>query len=284
MRAFCLLLLAATALQAGHSETDLFFPIAGRATGAGGLTYSTALWVTNVSTTPAKIRIEFLRTNETNPSPTPFAEELVLRPGQSRSWENVNEDPLRVEGLGALRIRSDIAVIASARLYSRREGETGAASLAMSYSGIPARFAIGQGESTVLQGVSQNPEFRYNVSMVETTGHLIGLRLLLRDADGTVLGRRGFQLRGLEQRTASIASLFPGASISNGVLVAEAATGGGKAILIGSQVAAQSADGSAFEMSVRPAQRAFPSRGELAIFVIAAAALLAVVVVASRRR
>lgn len=234
-----------TALEAGR---DLFLPVGGRASGPGGVEYATSLWITNVSAETAHVRLEFLRGGETNPSPTPYAEVTEIKAGETQFLDRVGEVVLRAPGIGAIRIRSDVDLIATARVYSWRGEQGMAATQGVSYAAIPAHFAIGRGERSILQGVRQNAEFRYNIALVETVGHPVTLRLELRDLSGASLGIRELVLSSHEQRSFSIAALFPAVVVDGAVAEVAVLSGAGRVLFVGSQIAEQSNDATAFEM------------------------------------
>lgn len=243
-----LLAVAARSLLALHAGRDLFLPVAGRVAGPGGVEYSTSLWITNVSAQTAHVRVEFLRGGETNPSPTPYAEVTEIKAGQTWFVDHVGEAVLRAPGAGAIRIQSDVELVASARVYSWRRDQSMAATQGVSYAAIPACFAIGRGQSSILQGVRQNDEFRYNISLVETIGYPVTLRLEPRDLVGAPLGMRELVLRAHEQRSFSIAALFPGMVVDVGVIEVAVLRGAGRVLFVGSQIAELSNDATAFEM------------------------------------
>ncbi len=134
----------------------------------------------------------------------------------------------------------------SARVFNQQQSSGGAQGLAV--TGVPPAFGIGKDESALLQGVRQNADFRYNIFLVETTGKPVALELTV--SDGSVeVARASYILQAYEHQLLSVGSLAPGATIADGVVRLRATTGEGKAVALGSLIAASSQDSTRFEMS-----------------------------------
>src|SRR5207248_3405984 len=109
-RLFLVSLFVTHPLFAGYAARDLAFPIVGRAPSANGRTFQTSIWITNVATKPASATLSFLEAGHANPSPRSMRVDIA--PGATRVF-----DPLDAP-VGALQIRSNVDLIASARISS----------------------------------------------------------------------------------------------------------------------------------------------------------------------
>ena len=252
-----LLALAATPAHAGFTGTDVFVPAVARASGAGGSQFYSTLWITNVSGTTATFQIQLLRQGQ--PNPTPLVKNDALPAGATRRYDDIVQ-LFGVSGLGAaLRVVSDQAVFVSSRTYDQPDGAPLKNVKGLFLSGIPASFAIGAGETTRLQGITNGPieSFRYNFGMVETTGQAVTVAVALKDENGTVAGTQQYLLGGYEARQVNAFSGFtPEVSTKNGVVEASVVGGTGKVILYGTQIAGTgddpgSNDSAGFEMSFK---------------------------------
>jgi hypothetical protein len=252
-RLFAALAVAAVALDlaAGFPGTDLILPAAGRVQGAGGSQFYTTLWVTNASATEsADATIEFLRAGQGNITPPRVS--IGLAPGQTKTFENATETLFGISGvLGGLRVRSSKPVLVASRIYNQNDGQTVAGSTGLFYAGVPADFAIGNGQSGALQGVRQDVDFRYNAFIVEASGSSVRVRLDVRDGSGNAIAASILDLQPFEQRLVPLSSLFS-ANVSDGVLAATVIGGDGRVIVCGSLIANTSQDASGFEMAFRP--------------------------------
>lgn len=237
---------------AGFSGTDLFLPAVGRVSGSGGSEFYTTLWVTNPSTTqPATATLRFLRSG--GPNFAPASATYTLTPGETRLFENVTETVFASPGvLGALRVQSSADVLVAARIYNQSAGAPLRNTQGLFFGGVPASLALRPGDSTVIQGVSQNEDFRYNFFAVETTGQTATLRMKILDANGAIIAQKDYGLGAFQQLLAGVTDIQPGFTTSNATLEASVVGGSGRVIVAGSQTANQSQDGSGFEMAFGP--------------------------------
>lgn len=252
-----LLALAATPVHAGFTGTDVFVPAVARASGAGGSQFYSTLWITNVSGATATFQIQLLRQGQANP--TPLVKDDVLSAGATRRYDDIVQ-LFGVSGLGAaLRVVSDQALFVSSRTYDQPDGAPLKNVKGLFLSGIPASFAIGAGETTRLQGITNGPieSFRYNFGMVETAGQAVTVAVALKDEDGNVTATQQYLLGAYEARQVNAFSGFtPEVSTKNGVVEASVVGGTGKVILYGTQIAGTgddpgSNDSAGFEMSFK---------------------------------
>ncbi len=164
---------AAVPLFAGFSGTDVFIPSVGRRPGNLGSQWYTLLWIHNPSGTTANVSIAFLERNVPNPAPLVFTDSIP--PGDTRRYPNTIGTLFGVEKWGALRIKANVPVLGSCRMYNLPPGGEDKDTQGQAYNVIPASFAIANGQSTKVLGVHQtsprdDSQFRYNFGWVETTG------------------------------------------------------------------------------------------------------------------
>lgn len=271
-----LLLFIATPLFAAYAARDVVLPVAGRATGADGRLFLTALWITNPSERDAlDANVIFHPAAEKLPS---HESKLHLGPGETRVVDPVDAAILGVpEALGALRIQATRDVLATARVYSRLPSETGARSLATSFSATPVDFAIGNGESATLQGVSP-ADGRYKIYFAEVAGVPLDINVALVDARGLTVAAKRMYIDKNRQVTADAAELFPQFTSGTATLRVDGVNGGGRIVVAGSQIARESQDSTPFEMSFTTAPRdrlgVWEALTYIAVAAVAGAALL----------
>ncbi|HVR40260.1 MAG TPA: hypothetical protein VMU84_14285 [Thermoanaerobaculia bacterium] len=239
-----LIVLIATSAHAITSARDLFVPIAGRAIAADRRGFFTTLWITNESPRAADVTIAFLASGQPNPSPRTFA--LQLAGNETRVIDDVGEEILGVpRATGALRVTSNRELVVQARVYGLHVGEPLSRSTGTLWEAIPASIAIGNGETTSLQGVDD--KFRYKLYAIETTGHPLTVAIALIDRHGSKLAQKQLYLGVHEHRAWDIAQEF--ANVRGGALVRiRGVNGSGRIIAGGAQITTESQDAAAFEM------------------------------------
>jgi hypothetical protein len=237
----------ATPLLAAYASRDAVLPIAGRATGADGRLFLTALWITNPSEREAAdVTLIFHPSNDKLPSHTSA---LHLDPGQTRVADPVDANIFGIpDALGALRIVATRDVLAMARVYSRMPGESGARSLATSFNAVPVQFAIGNDESATLQGVAP-ADGRYKLYFAEVAGMPLDVTVSLLDARGATLASKRMYIDKNRQVTSDVAELFPQFTSGTAALRVDGVNGSGRVAVAGSQIARESQDSTPFEMS-----------------------------------
>ncbi len=249
-------LLFASRAEAGFAGTNVFIPATARSAGVGGSQFYSTLWVTNLGSAPANVTIQFLRQGQTNPTPTTRTEAIAL--GATQRIDDV-VTYLGESGGGALHIVSDQEVFASSRTYDQPPGTLLKDVKALFFAGIPAGFALGAGDVSRLQGISNGPleNFRYNFGLVEATGQPVSVRVTVKDAAGASLGTQQYDLGAFEARQVNaFAGFSPAISTTNAILLAEVLSGAGKVLLYGTQIAGTSDvpgsnDAAGFEMSFK---------------------------------
>jgi hypothetical protein len=249
-------LLFASRAEAGFAGTNVFIPATARAAGAGGAQFYSTLWITNLGSATANVSIQFLRQGQTNPSPTTKVE--VIGAGATRRIDDV-VTYLGESGGGALHILSDQEVFASSRTYNQPPGGQLKDIEALFFSGIPAAFAIGAGDVSRLQGITNGPleNFRYNFGLVETTGQPATVNVVVEDETGTVLGTQQYALGAYQAlQVNAFGGFAPAISTTNAILLTRVLSGTGRVIVYGTQIAGTSDvpgsnDSAGFEMSFK---------------------------------
>ena len=242
---------AHTAL-AGFSGTDLFLPSVGAKPGVAPAVWYTTVYVHNPNSAAANVTFCLL---ERQPNPSPMTYTDTIQAGDTAKYENAVELMFGRQTFGAIRLTSNVKVMAGARIYSR-SGEL-KDSVGQYFAGTPASFAIGSGQSTELLGVygtlpSADSTFRYNYGFVETTGTgSCAVNVTVKDHTGATVGFKSYTVREWEQVQKSFKDEFPAVSTTSARLTAEVTSGSGKVIAFGSGVANGSQDPATFEMGFR---------------------------------
>ena len=248
-----LALVAAAPALAGFSGTDVFLPSVGRKGGTGGSQWYTMLWIHNPSSSPANVTIAFLLRDQPNPSPATFSD--TIPPGDSRRYPDTITTLFRAQAWGALRITSNVRVLATCRMYNLPAGGDDPDTQGQDYSAIPASFAISAGQSTKLLGVHQtNPkadsDFRYSFGWVETAGGTADVKVVAYDETGAQVASKTYPRTGVfEARYYPIEDLVPNVNSTDLTLQVSVVGGTGKVIAVGSGTANRSNDSTTFEMA-----------------------------------
>ncbi|TAM48014.1 MAG: tail fiber domain-containing protein [Acidobacteria bacterium] len=244
--------LAAGEALAGFAGTDVFLPSVGRRPGVNGSQYYTMLWIHNPSASTADVTISFLLRNQPNPSPATYRDSIPA--GESRSYPDTIATLFDAQAWGALRITSDVRVLAECRMYNLPPGAQDKDTQGQGYNAIPASFAIGAGQSTKLLGVSQtdpktDSQFRYSFGWVEAAGGTADVQVVAFDESGTQVASKTYPTTGaFEARYYPIEDLYPAVNSTNLTLQVSVVSGTGKVIAVGSSTANVSNDSTTFEM------------------------------------
>ncbi len=249
--------LVATAMLAGFPGLDVFLPMAGRQAGVFPSNWYTTVWIYNPGADAATARIYLLVRNTANPSP-PFVDVLVA-PGDTTKLDNIVESLFHQQVFGALRVTCPTQkLVVTSRVYSKGAGAGEKDSVGQDFAGVPASFAIGNGESTQVLGVYQtepsaDSDYRFNFGFVETTGHSASIKVTAFDGNGQNQGSAAMQVREFSQRQLAFKDYFPSVSTENVRLEVEVTSGTGKIIAYGSGIANASQDPTTFEMQYKDA-------------------------------
>ena len=272
------ILLGASSLFAAYPAHDLVVPVAGRARNAAGRQFLTALWVTNTDErSAASVTLSFLPSGHANPSPRQVR--LTLGKGATLVLDPLDAQLLGSDdAMGAVRVQSTTNVIAHARIYTT---DTAGGSTGMGFAAIPTRHAIGNGESTILQGIALGGS-RYRAFIVETAGAALTIAVTLHDLAGNTLGEKRLFVDRFEHIRIDVHELFPSVNVERAILTVRGVNGNGRVVVAGAQIAPGSEDPSAFEMSFAPEPRSHIGWPEAAVYIAVAAAIIAALLV--RRR
>lgn len=247
---------------AGFSGTNVFLPSVGAKPGVAPAVWYTTVWVYNPNPTSANITV-YLLERQANPAPRTYTD--TIPSGDTKRYDNAVQTMFGVQTFGALRITSNVKVVVGSRIYS--QSGTLDDSVGQFFAGVPASFAIGQGESTDLLGVWQtqpgaDSTFRYNFGFVETTGTgTCNVQVAVKDPTGATVGSKSYTVRQWEQVQKAFKDEFPSISTQNARLTVAVTGGSGRVIAFGSQVAQGSQDPSTFEMAFRDSLLAENSSG-----------------------
>ncbi len=248
--AIAALLMARWPLLAGFQSVEVYLPLVGRIAGQGGSEFYTTVWITNPTGAAANFRFDFLLRGQSNPSPVSFSDSLGA--GQTRMYGNVVGDKLGISSaVGAARITSSAPLIASARVYNLPPGAALGSSEGVSFSAVPASLAIGVGQSTTVQGVSQggSDDVRYNFVLLETEGGGPTVRVELLDPEGQGIASKDYTLSAYEQLQLNVTDILASIATNNARLRATVIAGNGRILMAGAQVANESQDPTGFDMS-----------------------------------
>ncbi|MGV8041315.1 MAG: hypothetical protein AB2L07_15035 [Thermoanaerobaculaceae bacterium] len=244
--------LGAQVALAGFSGTDLFLPSVGAKPGVAPAIWYTTVYVHNPNTTAANLTF-YLLERQANLTPMTYTD--TIQPGDTAKYDNAVQTMFARQTFGAIRLTSNVKVIAGSRIYSQ-SGEL-KDSVGQYFAATPASFAIGAGQHTELVGVdgtqpAASSTFRYNYGFVETTGTgTCSVKVTVKDATGAAVGSKTYAVRQWEQLQKGVKDEFPALSTQNARLTVEVVSGSGKVIVFGSGVANGSQDPATFEMAFR---------------------------------
>jgi len=270
-----ILVLLAAPLFAAISDIDLVIPIAGHGHQTGGRVYDTTLWITNPGDAPAKVTLQFLQASQSNPSPHHL--DFALGPGVTRVFDPIASEVLGAnEGVGGIRIRSDHNLLASARTLSRLESESVARAIATTFNAVPARFAIGNGQTAIAQGLTlaNDATERYRLYVVETAGQSLTYVIGIIDTKGKTLTQKAFYIAPNEERVVDVGDEFPNVRVDHAVVRVRGVNGSGRLIFAGAQIARESQDSNSFEMSFVNEPRVRIPMTEAIVYVAVALAIV----------
>jgi hypothetical protein len=260
---------------ASQPARDVVLPIIGRTTSGGGASFDTTVWITNVSSRRASMTLKFLAAGKSSLAPPQSS--LTLRGGETRVFAPGNLFFPHDNSVGALLIESNAPIVAAARITSRESNDMRVRTI--SFAGIPTRMAIGNGQSTILQGFGPPPE-RYKIYIVEVAGEPLNFNLIIRDSQGNIVRERRLIISPYEQRPMEITSLFPSGAAWC-LVTLEGINGSGRIVAAGLQLQPTGTEATTFEMSASLTPRTRIPWPEAATYILVA---LAVIVAAVVRR
>jgi len=262
-------------MLASFAGTDVVVPSVGVGQGVGTSYWFTTLWVHNPGEAPAAVEYQLLERDKANLAPLIYRE--TLPPGATVRHNNALATLFGITGrvFGAIRVLSSARVVVNGRVFSAVPGQDEGDSVGQFFAGIPASFALREGESTQLLGVHQTTprdtsEYRYNFGFVEVSGEPAEVRVIARTADGLPLASKVYTVRPFEARQFPITDLLPAVDATNLRLEVTLLSGQGRVVAFGSGIANRSNDPSTFEMQF--ADRLLAEHGGGAITAVVAGA------------
>ena len=253
---FCSFMLVAGIAFAVTPGTDLYLPSVahGRGVCPGGVCsqWRTDVWVFNPpDNPPATVTVSFLERDVANTAPA--TQTLAIESGEVKEiLDAVDSLFERDSAYGALRFVSDVAVVVSGRIYDANVPTSkGIGTAGQLFIGLPAAFAIGNGESTDLIGLAQDASgaWRSNFGFVETAGAPATVEVQRLDGSGNEIASKVYTVREREAKQFNIGDIV-GPAATNQRLRIRVTEGVGRILAFGSRLDNVSGDPSTVEMTV----------------------------------
>ncbi len=252
---------------AGEMGRDLYLPVVGRATGAGGMQYRTRIWLMNPTDHRVDAAVTFLRAASTD-QPQSIS---IRLPPVSVVTQELDETLLGTGNqVGALRVRAKHDIAATARLYSIPGSEFPGEIVGSSMDAIASQHAIGNGQQTLLGG---SPGTRYKLYAVETSGAPLQLSVRLLSDAGQSLATRRFYLEPRLAQVWDLSAMMPAGRDAAWVEVS-GVNGSGKVLVAGEALMAGNHDSTLFTMATVSSRRFALGSAEVAVLIAAALALI----------
>src|SRR5260221_14237841 len=116
---------------------------------------------------------------------------------------------------------------------------------------------------------------RYKVYLVEVTGQPLAVKAQLLDPVGSVVAEASLYVDAHMQTVADVHQMFGDKVPAHALLRISGTNGDGRVVVAGAQIASQSQDASAYEMTFRTQPRNRMTFGEIAAYSLVAIAVLA---------
>jgi hypothetical protein len=175
----------AVTLMGKEPSPDWIIPVVAHNPGKEGTFWSSSVGLCNPGDGAAVVELEYLPERQDNSQGGLVTPGVLLGQGETLELEDVVLSQYGIEdGKGELLVRSSAPVVVASRIFTAADvgGTTG-----HGVEAVPPE-AIAEGE-LVLPGVRLAAGFRTNVAVLTGEGWT-GFRIVLRDADGSVLGER----------------------------------------------------------------------------------------------
>ena len=250
---------------AGTSGQELFLASVGRGPGANGSQWYTTVWIHNSSGSLASVQVEFLKRNQSNP--TPMSQMVSVNPGQALQFKDVFYELFGLsQASGALRFISNENIVVSSRIFNQT-GSDVAESQGQFMAAMPPNFALTQGKTTSISGVSQPADgsFRSNFALVETAGANVEARVRLLNGMGVELASKDYSLGPYQPMQVNLSSLASGLTVDGGRIEINVLSGAGSPLALGSMVGngTVSQDPSTLEMEFEQASGSGSGDGDI---------------------
>ncbi len=192
-------------------EVDV--PVAGHVTNGIGQTFITDLRIFNPSfDTPATALVEFFpASNSANTNATTSAAVNLPARGTAVLNDVTGPSGLNVSGVGALRISSAAAILATSRIFVN----TNNGSFGQFVPAFSRANALRRGVMPQVSNSSAATAFRANLGLFNPNQSPVTVRLEARDPNGVVVASNTITLQALSQQQNAIGVLFPGVDISS---------------------------------------------------------------------
>lgn len=267
MRRTALWMLVLTAfgqvVHAGAPSDDSFLPIVARAAGAGGRQYQTKVILTSERPEAARVTLSFFAAGHEVPVARTTSHSVP--PHGSVAVDLDRHVMARAEGIGSLRIQSNVPIAAVARVFSRAAGESAASAVGATFEAVPVWSAIGHGEATVLPGVFLD-EGAYKVYVAETTHQPLHFDLEVIDPAGRPIVSRRMFLGPNAMKTVDLRAEFPLPATTRGSVRLSVVNGSGRFVAAGELLALVSRDSTPFSMTTPTRPRHTMSRAEMSLY------------------
>ncbi len=259
------LILTAGIAWSGTSDTELFLPSLGRGPGANGSQWYGTVWIHNPSGQIADVRVEFLERDQSNTSPV--SQLISINPDQTLQFKDVFYDLFGLNtAFGGLRFISTEKIVVSARSFNQT-GSDAAESQGQFMAAMPPSFAISQGETTSITGVSQPADgtFRSNIALIEVGGGNVVARLRVLNGLGVELASKNYSLGPFQPMQVNLSRLGSGLMVDGGRVEVSVLSGSGSVLALGSMVGngTISQDPSTLEMEFEQAEATATGDGDI---------------------
>ena len=231
------LLFAATNLVAGYASRDAWISVVGHAIGARG--FYTTVYLTSTAHSKNDITLSFHAAAQ--PHAAARESKLQLDPDATGSIDIGPELVGEAGAIGSLHITATGPFIATARVFSRAANAPVGTEVGTAINAIPAEYAIGTSESTLLHVPAGS---RYKIYAAETHGFPLYFAVMTMPGSA----ERRLYLSANEQRSWDLEELFHGTSATS--LRITGVSGSGKIVVAGTSIEADSQDFTAWEMSL----------------------------------
>lgn len=164
-------------MKDSSGATEVHVAAAARGEGAEGSVWRTDLGLLNLGAETTEVGVVF------HPSSGPdLVLNLSLAPGEHQVLNDV-VGRLGGEGSGSLEISSSTPVLVSSRTYNQSPAGT----FGQYLDGFYDRETVGEGDRVWLPQLQQNPEFRTNIGLFNTSVEEARVKVHLHDAEGLLL-------------------------------------------------------------------------------------------------
>jgi len=158
-------------------------------TGAGGTIFRSNFVLSNRGSTAVNVNVALTRRGESAPSSNV---NITVPANSTRFINDLLQETFNTQAVGTLRITSDGPIVAWARTFSDRGA---AGTLGQFIPGFGTEDLIGP-RGAILQGLSENPGFRTNMGLINTTSTAVTVTVAVWRNDGTKVAEKGYGLGG----------------------------------------------------------------------------------------